>query len=99
MADTIRVGIIGASPNRSWALQAHVSALASLPQYTVQAVSTSRQESARAAGVKFNAPLAFDDHEQLVAYPEVDLVVVSVKVPHHRQLVLAALEAGKAVFC
>jgi predicted dehydrogenase len=62
-------------------------------------VSTSRRESADAAAEKFKAPLAFDNHEELVAHPDVDLVVVSVKVPYHRELVLAALEAGKAVFC
>lgn len=99
MADTIRVGIIGANPDRSWALRAHIPALASLPQYTLQAVSTSRRESAVAAAEKFNAPLAFDTHAELVAHPDVDLVVVSVKVPYHHELVLAALEAGKAVFC
>ena len=30
---------------------------------------------------------------------EVDLVVVAVKVPHHRELILPALEAGKMVLC
>lgn len=99
MADTIRVGIIGANPDRSWALRAHVPALAALSQYTLQAVSTSRRESADAAATKFNAPLAFDNHTELVAHPDVDLVAVSVKVPYHHELVLAALEAGKAVFC
>jgi predicted dehydrogenase len=99
MADTIRVGIIGANPERSWALRAHIPALAALPQYTLQAVSTSRRESADAAAKKFNVPLAFDHHTDLVTHPDVDLVVVSVKVPYHHELVLAALEAGKAVFC
>jgi len=99
MADTIRVGIIGANPERSWALRAHIPALAVLPQYTLQAVSTSRRESADAAAKKFHAPLAFDSHTDLVTHPDVDLVVVSVKVPFHYTLVMAALEAGKAVFC
>ena len=66
MADTIRVGIIGANPERSWALRAHIPALAALPQYTLQAVSTSRRESADAAAKKFHAPLAFDHHTDLV---------------------------------
>jgi predicted dehydrogenase len=30
---------------------------------------------------------------------EVDLVVVAVKVPHHRELILPALEAGKMILC
>jgi predicted dehydrogenase len=41
----------------------------------------------------------FSDHEQLVTQPDVDVVAVTVKVPHHRELVSAALAAGKAVYC
>jgi predicted dehydrogenase len=42
---------------------------------------------------------AFDNHQDLVNSPTVDLVAVTVKVPHHLQLATAALEAGKAVYC
>src|SRR5205085_414026 len=41
----------------------------------------------------------FSDHEQLVTRPDVDVVAVTVKAPHHRELVSAALAAGKAVYC
>jgi Oxidoreductase family, NAD-binding Rossmann fold len=41
----------------------------------------------------------FRDHEQLVIQPDIDVVAVTVKVPHHRELVTAALAAGKAVYC
>jgi predicted dehydrogenase len=41
----------------------------------------------------------FSDHEQLVMQPDVDVVAVTVRVPYHRELVLAALAAGKAVYC
>jgi predicted dehydrogenase len=41
----------------------------------------------------------FSDHEELVSQPDVDVVAVTVKVPHHRELVSAALSAGKAVYC
>jgi predicted dehydrogenase len=41
----------------------------------------------------------FSDHEQLVTQPDIDVVAVTVKVPHHRELVTAALAAGKAVYC
>jgi predicted dehydrogenase len=34
-----------------------------------------------------------------VTHPDVDVVAVTVKVPHHRELVCAALAAGKAVYC
>jgi len=41
----------------------------------------------------------FADHQQLVTQPDIDVVAVTVKVPHHRALVSAALAAGKAVWC
>jgi predicted dehydrogenase len=41
----------------------------------------------------------FSDHQQLVTQPDIDLVAITVKVPHHRALVSTALDAGKAVYC
>jgi predicted dehydrogenase len=41
----------------------------------------------------------YSDHEQLVTQADIDVVAVTVKVPHHRELVSAALSAGKAVYC
>ncbi|MEV1176827.1 Gfo/Idh/MocA family oxidoreductase [Nonomuraea sp. NPDC049784] len=95
----IRVGIIGASPDRGWAARAHVPALTALPEYEITAVGTSRPESARAAARKFGAAQAFTDARQLSEHPEVDLVVITVKVPAHAELVEAALAAGKHVYC
>ncbi|MDP3294402.1 MAG: Gfo/Idh/MocA family oxidoreductase [Nevskia sp.] len=95
----IGVGIIGASPERGWASDAHIPALAALPGLACVALSTSRQASADEAAAKFGVPLAFDNHAALVARPEVDVVAVTVKVPHHFELVQAAIGAGKAVYC
>jgi predicted dehydrogenase len=44
-------------------------------------------------------PYATDRLEDLLARPDIDLVVVSVRVPEHRCVVEAALRAGKAVLC
>src|SRR3989442_5104406 len=99
-APKIRVGIIGASPDRGWAAQAHMPALKSLRQdFKLTALSTSRRESADAAGRRFGVPLAFDNHQDLVNSAAVDVVAVTVKVPYHLELATAALEAGKAVYC
>src|SRR6266571_4455974 len=96
----IRVGIIGANPDRGWAGQAHIPALKSLSaDFEITALSTSRRESADAASTRFAVPLAFDNHEDLVNSPEVDVVAITVKVPHHFELATAALAAGKAVYC
>jgi predicted dehydrogenase len=93
------VGIIGVSPVRGWAATAHIPALRALPSYQIRALSAHSAESARAAGEAFGISAAFSDHEQMVTQPDIDVVAVTVKVPHHRQLVSAALAAGKAVYC
>ena len=98
--ERIRVGIIGANPDRGWAAQAHIPALKSLSDdFEITALSTSRRESADAASRLFGVPLAFDNHQELVNSTDVDVVAVTVKVPHHFELASAALEAGKSVYC
>ncbi len=99
-AKRIRIGIIGANPDRGWAAQGHIPALKSLPDdFEITALSTSRRESADAAGKLFGVPVAFDNHRDLVNSAAVDVVAITVKVPHHLELATAALRAGKAVYC
>ena len=96
----IRVGIIGADPDRGWAKQAHIPALKSLSDdFEITALSTTRRESADAASKLFGVPLAYDNHQELVNSTSVDVVAVTVKVPHHLELATAALNARKAVYC
>ncbi len=102
MADPIRVGIVGATVTTGgsgWGVNAHVPALNALPDVVLQAVCTSREETAKASAEAFGAKLAFHDIDEMAAHPEVDVVVVCVRVPWHHQLVMAALRAGKPVFC
>src|SRR5882762_7876306 len=96
---TLGVGIIGVSPVRGWAATAHIPALRALPNYEIRALSAHNAESARAAGDMFGVSPVFSDHEQLVMQPDIDVVAVTVKAPRHRELVFAALAAGKAVYC
>src|SRR5437588_5023594 len=96
---TLGVGIIGVSPVRGWAATAHIPALRVLPNYEIRALSAHSADSARAAGEAFGVSAVFSDHEQLVTQADVDVVAVTVKVPHLRELVSAALAAGKAVYC
>jgi predicted dehydrogenase len=96
---TLGVGIIGVSPVRGWAATAHIPALRALPSYEIRALSAHNAESARAAGEAFGVRAVFSDHEELVTQPDIDVVAVTVKVPHHRLLVSAAVAAGKAVYC
>src|SRR5207342_457788 len=96
---TLGVGIIGVSPVRGWAATAHIPALRALPNYEIRALSTRSADLARAAGKAFGVGRVFSDHAKLVAQQDIDVVAVTVRVPHHRELVSAALAAGKAVYC
>src|SRR5256885_16924978 len=96
---TLGVGIMGVSPVRGWAATAHIPALRVLPNYEIRALSGHSAESARAAGERFGVSAVFSDHKQLVTQRDIDVVAVTVKVPHHRELVSAALAAGKAAYC
>lgn len=94
----IGIGIIGANIT-SWAATAHIPALQLIPEFELIAVSTSKMSSAKEAADKFGAKYAFDNEYDLVNHPDVDLVVVAVKVPYHYQLVKAAIDAGKMIYC
>jgi predicted dehydrogenase len=93
----IGVGIVGANPHRGWASFAHIPALQALPEYEIRAASTTSDvvdDVKHAYGID----LVFDNNAEMIQRPEVELVVVAVKVPLHRELVTAALNAGKAVY-
>jgi hypothetical protein len=95
-ARRIRVGIIGANPDRGWAAQAHIPALKSLSdEFEITALSTTRRESADAAGKLFGAPLAFDNHRDLVNRADVDVVAITVKVPYHLELATGSARGGQ----
>ncbi|MGW7614851.1 Gfo/Idh/MocA family protein [Streptomyces antimycoticus] len=93
----IGVGIIGGS-REGWASLSHIPVLKAHPDFELRALSTSRRASARAAAEEFEVEAAFDHYADLIAHPGVDVVVVAVKVPHHRELISAAIDAGKTVY-
>ncbi|MYT69859.1 MULTISPECIES: Gfo/Idh/MocA family oxidoreductase [unclassified Streptomyces] len=93
----IGVGIVGLSARRGWASHAHLPALRLLDGFEVRALSASSPESARQAAEKHGVARAYGSAAELAAADEVDLVVVTVKVPDHREIIRAALGAGKAV--
>lgn len=99
MAERIGVGIIGANMTYGWGTRAHLPALAGIPEFELVAACTTRMETAEATAKHFRIAHAFDNTEAMVQHPDVDLVVVCVRVPAHHGLVTLALNAGKHVFC
>ena len=106
----IRIGVIGLSTSGGWAttLLAPIlgpnAPLAST--YKLTAISTRSAESAAATATKYTSELGHavkayhgpDGARALVNDPDVDLVVVTVRVTDHRANAVLALEAGKDVF-
>src|SRR5882672_9334480 len=93
----IRVGIVGANAEAGWARVSHVPAINGLPGLKLAAVATRNEESARKAAEAFGADRWFADPFAMIRDDRIDVVTIAVKVPAHRDLVLAALDAGKAV--
>ncbi|MCF1422902.1 Gfo/Idh/MocA family protein [Mangrovimonas futianensis] len=95
----IKVGFIGLNPGSHWAATAHLPALKALSNtFEVVGVANSSLESAERTAEALNLKYAFENYEKLVQSPDIDLVVVTVKVPYHFELIQAALEAGKHVY-
>lgn len=95
----IRVGIVGANPDTGWGSGVHRRVIQRLPGFTLQGVCTTRAETAERAAQLFGAPLAFTNAADLVEHPDIDLVSICVKAPHHYPIALAALKAGKHIYC
>jgi len=77
----------------------HVPAVNGLPGLKLAAVATSSEQSAREAAEAFGADRWFSDPFAMIRDDRIDLITISVKEPAHRELVLGALNAGKAVYC
>lgn len=91
---------MGLQPGRSWGAVAHVPALRALrDDYQIVGVANRSLASAEAAAVACEIPHAFANYGELIAHPEVDIVAVTVKVPHHFEIAKAAIDAGKHVYC
>ena len=100
MKDRIRVGIVGLKAERGCANAAHIPALRALSDdIEVVGVANTNRASAEAAVNAFALGRAYDSVDTLVASPDIDVVVVTVKAPHHLDLLTKVLEAGKNVYC
>lgn len=104
----IRLGVIGLSA-QGWAAMALTPPLFDpllKDKYTITAVATSSEASARASVAKYSELTGHtvkgyygeSGAKELANDPNVDLVVVSVKVPDHWAAVSPALEAGKDIY-
>ncbi len=99
MPRTLGVGIIGASATRGWAKDSHIPAINGVDGLKLAAVAAGDEKKAQEAKEAFAAGAGYASGFDLIKDPAVDIVTVAVKVPDHRELVLAAIAAGKHVYC
>ncbi len=96
MADTVRVGIIGAG---KIAQARHIPLLQKVPDVVVTHAWSRTPETAEKAAQDFGIPNVVDRWEQIVETPDVDAVVIATPPNLHLPATLAALDAGKHVLC
>ena len=95
----IRVGLIGANVHSGWGSSVHARVIDALPDWDLVAVCTAHRETAEESAQHFGATHGFHDFRELAECPDVDVVSVAVRVPFHHEMVMAALAAGKHVYC
>ncbi|SCU86127.1 LAME_0D04632g1_1 [Lachancea meyersii CBS 8951] len=87
----LRVGFIGLSATKGWAIKSHYPAILQLPsQFQITAVLNLDVETSKStiSKLKLTRAKAFENIEQFAQYDKIDLVVVSVNVPNFHQLVV-----------
>ena len=94
----VRVGVVGASPP-GFGDRAHLPAVEAAPGLVLEAVCTTREDTARAAAERWGARKWYSGIEDLCDDPDVDLVTIAVRPRWHHPLTMAALGAGKVVYC
>ncbi|MBI2855991.1 MAG: Gfo/Idh/MocA family oxidoreductase [Chloroflexi bacterium] len=97
--ERIALGVVGASARYGWGMRAHLPAFLGLPEYELVAVCTTRRETAEESAQRYGARKTYWDYHELVSDPDVQVVDVCVRAPTHYEVAMAALEAGKHVFC
>ncbi len=94
-SDKVGVGLIGTGFARS----AQAPAFRACEGAELAAVCSGSRENAQKTAEEFSILHACQDYHELLALPEVDLVVISAPPYLHQQMALAALDVGKHVIC
>src|SRR5712691_1453587 len=94
--EPIRLGFIGAG---GICEQRHLPNLSKMPGVELISVCTRSPESSRRVGKKWGFARAADDWRQVIEANDIDAVFIGTWPYRHCELSLAALAAGKHVFC
>lgn len=92
----VRVGVIGTS---AFTEEFHLQSLKNHPQVWLEAICSRTAQRVRAVAERHGIPRIYTDYRDLVHDSELDAVVVVTPNNLHHPMTMAALEAGKHVFC
>jgi predicted dehydrogenase len=95
--EPLGVALVGAGPDQ-WSGMAHIPAVTVSSDLDLRWLVTSQPESAAEAQRRWGVP-ATHELSRVLDDGRVDLVTVTVRVPHHAEVARAAIEAGKHVYC
>lgn len=96
MAERLGIGFIGAG---GIAKQRHLPGLTKIPGVELVAVANRRRETAEAIASEWGFSTVRSDWREVLDVPGVDAVFIAAPPYLHREATLAALQAGKHVFC
>ncbi len=91
---SIRWGVIGLG----WFGEIHVDTLAGMSGIEVAAVCTRRADRLAEVAERYRIAARYTDYRELLADESVDAVSITTHMHDHRDIAVAALEAGKHVF-
>ncbi|KYH08246.1 MULTISPECIES: Gfo/Idh/MocA family protein [Chryseobacterium] len=94
----IKVGIVGANPERGWASMAHIPALKALPGYEITALSSRNSETVDLLKKAYEVENIYGSTKELVNSDDVEMVLVAVRVPLHNEIIREVVSGGKNVF-
>lgn len=93
MKQPVQVGLIGSQ----FISSIHAESLKACSQATLAGVASPTPGNAAKFAQRFGIPKAFEDYRQLLAHPEIQMVVVGAPNDLHCQIVVEAAAAGKHV--
>jgi predicted dehydrogenase len=91
----LRVGVAGLG----YAGTTHITAFSKHPATQVMAIAGKEQDRLVSLSDQFDVPKTSTDWEDLVTDPEIDIVSIATPNALHHPIAVAALNAGKHVFC
>ncbi len=95
MPDKLNIGILGLG--RMGYLYA--GTIAQVPGANLYAVADVSEQARARIAAEFDAPHLLSDPQDLLALPDLDGVIIATPTSTHKDLVIAAAKAKKAVFC